>query len=93
MLRLIGDNVLRAADAGVNLPVVGFVLAVSLTSGLIFGLKKRRTEQSFCATSGWPDIAVKRVAERAGLNHQVMGNSPECFSFQFGFASHSPLAS
>ena len=38
VLRLIGDSVPRAADAGVNLPVLGFALAVSLASGLIFGL-------------------------------------------------------
>lgn len=38
VLHLIGDSVPRAADAGVNLPVLGFALAVSLASGLIFGL-------------------------------------------------------
>lgn len=38
VLRLINDSVPRAADAGVNLPVLSFALAVSLASGLIFGL-------------------------------------------------------
>jgi predicted permease len=38
VLRLIGNSVPRAADAGVNLPVLGFALAVSLLSGLVFGL-------------------------------------------------------
>ena len=38
VLRLIGNSVPRAADAGVNLPVLGFALAVSLISGLLFGL-------------------------------------------------------
>jgi predicted permease len=38
VLRLIGESVPRAADAGVNLPVLAFALAVSLASGLIFGL-------------------------------------------------------
>jgi putative ABC transport system permease protein len=38
VLRLIGESVPRAADAGVNLPVLGFALAVSLVSGLLFGL-------------------------------------------------------
>lgn len=38
VLRLVGDSVPRAADAGVNLPVLGFGLAVSLASGFIFGL-------------------------------------------------------
>ena len=38
VLRLIGDSVPRAADAGVNLPVLGFALAVSLLSGGVFGL-------------------------------------------------------
>jgi predicted permease len=37
-LRLIGDSVPRAADAGVNLPVLGFALVVSLLSGLVFGI-------------------------------------------------------
>ena len=38
VLRLIGDSVPRAADAGVNLPVLGFALAISLVSGVVFGL-------------------------------------------------------
>jgi putative ABC transport system permease protein len=37
-LRLIGDSVPRAADAGVNLPVLGFALAVSLLSSVVFGI-------------------------------------------------------
>lgn len=38
VLRLIGDSVPRAADAGVNLPVLGFALFLSVASGLIFGI-------------------------------------------------------
>ena len=38
VLRLIGDSVPRVADAGVNLPVLAFALAVSLASGFVFGL-------------------------------------------------------
>lgn len=38
VLRLIGTSVPRAVDAGVNLLVLGFALAVSLASGVIFGL-------------------------------------------------------
>jgi putative ABC transport system permease protein len=38
VLRLIGDSVPRAADAGVNLPVLGFALLVSLVSGVVFGM-------------------------------------------------------
>ncbi len=38
VLRLIGDSVPRATDAGVNLPVLGFALFVSLLSGVIFGI-------------------------------------------------------
>ena len=37
-LRLIGDSVPRAADAGVDLPVLGFAFCVSTLSGLIFGM-------------------------------------------------------
>lgn len=38
VLRLIGESVPRAADAGVNLEVLGFGLAVTLVSGLLFGV-------------------------------------------------------
>ncbi|MGC2298242.1 MAG: ABC transporter permease [Acidobacteriaceae bacterium] len=38
VLRLIGESVPRAADAGVNLPVLGFAVLVSLVSGVLFGL-------------------------------------------------------
>jgi predicted permease len=38
VLRLIGDSVPRAADAGVNLPVLGFAFFVALLSGVVFGI-------------------------------------------------------
>jgi predicted permease len=38
VLRLIGTSVPRATDAGVNLPVLGFALLVSLASGVVFGM-------------------------------------------------------
>jgi predicted permease len=38
VLRLIGDSVPRAADAGVSLEVLGFGLAVAVVSGLVFGM-------------------------------------------------------
>jgi putative ABC transport system permease protein len=38
VLRLMGDSVPRAADAGVNLPVLGFALLISLICGVLFGI-------------------------------------------------------
>jgi putative ABC transport system permease protein len=38
VLRLIGDSVPRAADAGVNLPVLGFALLISLLCGVLSGI-------------------------------------------------------
>jgi putative ABC transport system permease protein len=38
VLRLIGDSVPRAADAGVDLPVLGFAFLMSVTSAVIFGI-------------------------------------------------------
>lgn len=38
VLRLLGDSVPRAADAGVDMPVLGFALVVSMLSGLVFGI-------------------------------------------------------
>jgi predicted permease len=38
VLRLIGDSVPRAADAGVNVEVLAFAFAAAAVSGLIFGL-------------------------------------------------------
>ncbi|MBN9617457.1 MAG: ABC transporter permease [Acidobacteriales bacterium] len=38
VLRLIGDSVPRAADAGVDLPMLGFALGISLLSGVVFGI-------------------------------------------------------
>lgn len=38
VLRLIGTSVPRAADAGVNLPALGFAFAVSLVSAVVFGM-------------------------------------------------------
>jgi predicted permease len=38
VLRLIGDSVPRAADAGVNLTVLGFGLAAAVVCGVVFGM-------------------------------------------------------
>ena len=38
VLRLLGDSVPRAADAGVNVEVLGFGLVAALLSGLVFGI-------------------------------------------------------
>ncbi len=38
VLHMVGNSVPRAADAGVNLPVLAFALLVSLAAGIAFGL-------------------------------------------------------
>jgi predicted permease len=38
ILKLIGDSIPRAANAGVDLRVLGFALAISFAAGLIFGI-------------------------------------------------------
>ena len=38
MLSLVGDTIPRAADAGVDLRVLAFVIAISCVAGLIFGI-------------------------------------------------------
>ena len=38
VLRLIGDSVPRTANDGVNLPVLGFALLISLLCGVVFGI-------------------------------------------------------
>lgn len=38
MLKLIGDSVPRAADAGVDLRVLGFATALSFAAGIVFGI-------------------------------------------------------
>lgn len=62
LLRLIGDNVPRAADAGVNLPVLTFALMISLLSGVIFGVfpawsASRRDPVSTLKEGGYTQVA------------------------------------
>ncbi|HEX4022754.1 MAG TPA: ABC transporter permease [Acidobacteriaceae bacterium] len=62
LLRLIGDNVPRAADAGVNLPVLAFAFAISLLSGIIFGVlpawtASRRDPVSILKEGGYTHVS------------------------------------
>lgn len=62
VLKLIGDSVPRAADAGVNLQVLGFGLAIAVISGALFGvvpaLRASRTDLvSTLKTGGNSDVS------------------------------------
>ena len=76
VLRLIGDSVPRAADAGVDLPVLGFALAASLLSGLVFGLipavtASRTDLVSTLKAGGTADIAGRDWLRSAVIVGQV----------------------
>ena len=76
VLRLIGDSVPRAADAGVDLPVLGFALLASLVSGLVFGLIPAMTASrtdlvSTLKAGGTADIAGRDWLRSAVIIGQV----------------------
>ena len=71
VLRLIGDSVPRAADAGVNLPVLGFALLVSLASGFVFGLVPALTAAKGDLVSTLKDSSRSNTGERHRLGSVV----------------------
>ena len=76
VLRLIGDSVPRAADAGVNLEVLGFALAMAVVSGLVFGLIPAVTASktdlvSTLKAGGTADIAGRDWLRSAVIVGQV----------------------
>lgn len=69
VLRLIGDSVPRAADAGVNLPVLAFALAVSLISAVAFGLVP-----SWVSARGDLLLPLKAGGRTETLGHHRLGS-------------------
>lgn len=72
VLHLIGDSVPRAADAGVDLPVLGFALALSLASGLVFGLAPAIVSAKKDLLSSLKDAGRSQTGERHRLGSVVI---------------------
>ena len=66
------DNVPRAADAGVDLPVLGFALAVSLLSGIIFGIAPALTASRTDLVSTLKEGGRADVSSRDWLRSTVI---------------------
>jgi putative ABC transport system permease protein len=71
VLRL-SDSVPRAADAGVDLPVLGFALAVSLLSGIMFGIAPALTASRTDLVSTLKEGGRADVSSRDWLRSTVI---------------------
>jgi len=72
VLRLLGDSVPRAADAGVDIPMLGFALAVSMLSGIVFGIVPALTTSRTDLVSTLKEGGRSDVSDRNGLRSTVI---------------------
>src|SRR5260370_12106846 len=64
MLSLLGESVPRAADAGVDLRILAFVIGISGVAGLIFGIVPAISASKTELTSSLKEGARTEIASR-----------------------------
>ncbi len=72
MLSLIGDSVPRAADAGVDLRVLGFAIALSFLAGLIFGIVPAVTASKTDLVTTFKEGARTEMSHRDWLRSSLI---------------------
>jgi len=72
MLSLVGDTIPRAADAGVDLRVLAFVIAISCVAGLIFGIVPAITASKTELVSSFKEGGRTEISSRDWLGSTLI---------------------